>query len=400
MTNKNIPEGFHNAVKDALKEVETIPISPQKDKRLIKSLFVALVIIALMSVTVFACSEIYNIWFKNTGKYSWELNNDEVEFQVAPEYVTLEFDYLPMEFTVLEAPYKYNYNGGFGLSFNLWKMSSVDKSEYKNIINTEAISFSGNTAEILTINNSDAKLALIYFENMGVVVECFYNKKIPQTEIKAILDGLHLVETTADNAIIYDGINPGTSQPWVEDNPSSTKIIEKGDVYSYCNDTVTGAQFTVKVIKSELMDNVNSIDKSYINSNIDISTYVDENGNLKAYERENIVYGDGINSIDIVESVEMVGRKIVAVTLEIENVSSVDGSINTALGLCNNKCNYYTSEPFAVSGQNGKSNRFYFVNVSATEKKTVTIYSLVDDDIDFNDLYILMGNDNCLLSIH
>lgn len=80
MTNKNIPEGFHNAVRDALKEVETIPISPQKDKRLIKSLFVAWVVIALMSVTVFACSEIYNIWFKNTGKYSWELNNDEVEF--------------------------------------------------------------------------------------------------------------------------------------------------------------------------------------------------------------------------------------------------------------------------------------------------------------------------------
>lgn len=400
MTNKNIPEGFHNAVRDALKEVETISISQKKDKRLIKSLFVALVVIALMSVTVFACSEIYNIWFKNTGKYSWELNNDEVEFQVAPEYVTLEFDYLPMEFTVLEAPYKYNYNGGFGLSFNLWKMSSVDKSEYKNIINTEAISFSGNTAEILTINNSDAKLALIYFENMGVVVECFYNKKIPQTEIKAILDGLHLVETTADNALIYDGINPGTSQPWVEDNPSPTKVIEKGDVYSYSNDTVTGAKFTVKVIKSELMDNVNSIDEANINSNIDISKYVDKNGSLKTYERENIVYGDGINSIDMVESVEKIGRKIIAVTLEIENVSSVDGSIYAALRLCNNKCNFYTSEPFAVSGQNGKSNRFYFVNIGATEKKTVTIYSFIDEDIDFNDLYILMENDNCLLSIH
>ncbi len=400
MTNKNIPEGFHNAVRDALKEVEAIPMEHKKDKRLIKSLIVALVVIALMSVTVLACSEIYNIWFKNTGKYSWKLNNDEVEFQDAPEYVTLEFDYLPEEFTLLESPHKYNYKGGFGLSFNLWKMSSVDKSEYKNIISTESMSFAKNPAEILTINNSEAKLALIYFEKMGVVVECFYSKKIPQAEIKAVLDGLHLVETTADNAINYDGINPGTSQPWVEDNPSSPKIIEKGDVYSYCNDAVTGAKFTVKVINSELMDNVNSIDESCINSNIDISTYVDEYGKLKAYERENIVHGDGINSIDMVESVETVGRKIVAVTLEIENVSSVDGSINTALGLCNNKLNCYTLEPFAVSGQNGKSNRFYFVNVSATEKKTVTIYSLVDEDIDFDALYIFMGNDNCLLSIH
>lgn len=70
------------------------------------------------------------------------------------------------------------------------------------------------------------------------------------------------------------------------------------------------------------------------------------------------------------ESLETVGRKVVAVTYEIENL------------------NFIQTESFAISGQDGESGRFYYVPIEAGGKKTVTVYYVVDDDIDFNDLYV------------
>lgn len=383
MSNKNIPQGFHNAVRDAFKEVEAMEKPVKKGTGALKTVITVVLCIMLFSVTAFACNEIYNLWFEKTGDYSGKITTQDIEFQTAPEYVTLEFEYLPQDFTVFEAPYKYHYKGEFGLSFNLWKMSSVDKNEYKNIIATESTTFSGNTAEILTINGSEAKLALIYFENMGVVVECYFNKSIPQQEINAVLNGLSLIETTVDNALVYDGTNDVVSKPWVGESALPVNVCEEAIDY----DIATGAKYKIKIVESNMLDNIRGIDRSYMLEDF-VSEFADENGNLKEYRRENIVYGDGENTLDYVESVETVGRKVVAVTYEIENISDVAGEAYCNLNLCDSKLNFIKTELFAISGQDGESNRFYYVPIEAGEKKTVTVYSVVDDDIDFNDLYV------------
>ena len=179
LLNKNVPSGFHSAIADAFKEVEATHVSAKTTGRALKTVVAVLMCITLVSITAFAANEIYNKWFKKTGEYSGKISVEDISFQSAPDYVNVEFGYLPEEFTEFEAPYKYNYNDVFGISLNLWKMSSVDTNRYKNIIATEETMFGGNQAQILTINGSDAKLALIYFENMGTVVECYYNKNIP-----------------------------------------------------------------------------------------------------------------------------------------------------------------------------------------------------------------------------
>ncbi len=388
--NKNVPSGFHSAMADAFKEVEATQIPVKTGGRAVRTVVAVLMCVTLVSVTAFAANEIYNKWFKKTGEYSGKITTEDVSFQSAPEYVKLEFDYLPEEFTEFEAPYKYNYNGGFGISFNLWKMSSVDTNGYKNITATEETVFGGNQAQILTINGSEAKLALIYFEDMGTVVECYFNKNIPQEEVKAVLNGLRLVETTADNALIYDGTNTGTSQPWVDDAKLPVRVCDFGSVYEYDYDIATGAQYTVKVVKTEVLDNVNGMDKNCIWKDFTKSEYIDENGYLKDYVRENIIYGDGVNTVDVVESTELVGRKIVAVTVEVENVNNTDGEFYSRFPLCNEAAELMKAEQIAVSGQDGTSNRMYFVNMGAGEKKTVTVYNIVDADIDFDDLYVFM----------
>ncbi len=395
LLNKNVPSGFHNAMADAFKEVEATQAPATKTTgRAVKTVVAVLMSITLVSITAFAANEIYNKWFKKTGEYSGKISIEDISFQSAPEYVNFEFGYLPEEFTVLEAPYKYNYNGGFGISLNLWKMSSVDTNRYKNIIATEETMFGGNQAQILTINGSDAKLALVYFEDMGTVVECYYNKNIPQVEIKKVLDGLKLVETTQNNALTYDGSNENSTQPWVDDSKLPVKVCEFGSVYEYDYDIASGAQYAVKVVKTEILDNVNSIDKDCIWKDFKKSEYIDENGYLKDYLRENVIYGDGVNTIDVVESTELVGRKIVAITVEIENVNNADGEFYSRFPLCNEAAELVEAEQIAVSGQDGTSDRMYFVKMGAGEKKTVTVYNIVDADVDFNDLYVFMQYHN------
>ncbi len=379
---RNVPDGFRNAIEETFKELEAV--EPQKKTgKVVKTTIAVLLCIAVVSVSAVACNELYNKWFKKTGEYSGKLSVEGVSFSQAPDYVKLDFGYMPDGFVPSEPPYKYSYNGEFGLSFNLWKMSSVDTNEYSNIVAVENAVFGAKEGEILTISGSPAKLALVYFEDMGTVVECYYNKDIPYEQVKAVLDNVSLVEAGEEDALIYDGTNTGTSQPWVDDTKLPVNVCE--EVFDY--DIGTRARYSVKIVESHILDNIRGIEDGCMLEDF-VCELADENGNLKEYERKNIVHGDGVNTIDYVESVETVGRKIVAVTYEIENVNDITGEFYCNLVLCDSKLSFVQTEAFAVSGQDAKSNKFYYVPIGAGESKTITVYSVVDDDTDFDDLYV------------
>lgn len=379
---KNVPEGFRSAMDDAFREINNEQGSCKKSGRAVKTMVAVLVSLAVVSVSALACNEIYNKWFKKTNEYSGKISNEAVAFVQAPDYVKLSFGYMPEGFEATEPPYKYSYNGEFGISFNLWKMSSVDTNEYKNITDTQNAVFGGNQAQILTINGSEAKLALIYFENMGAVVECWFNKNISYEIIKSVLDNMTLVEASENDSMIYDGTNTGTSQPWVDNTRLPINVCK--EAYDY--DIATWAKYSIKIVDACTLNNIKTIDEGCMLKDF-VSEFADENGDLKEYERENIVYGDGVNAIDRVESAETVGRRVVAITYEIENVNNTAGEFYCNLNLCNSDLSFVQTEAFAVSGQDAKSNRFYYVPVGAGESKTITVYYVVDADIDFDDLY-------------
>ena len=110
----NIPDGFHNAVMDAFKEIDTMSNSKkqQNKTRVLKITAVAAVSAILLSVSAFAYTEISE-WLEKTGRYSATVTNDDIDFNEAPENVKLEFGYLSDDFSVSEAPYKYNYKGRY-----------------------------------------------------------------------------------------------------------------------------------------------------------------------------------------------------------------------------------------------------------------------------------------------
>ncbi|MBR2877179.1 MAG: hypothetical protein IKC01_08570, partial [Clostridia bacterium] len=161
MMNNNVPDGFHNAVREALREIDSMNnININNKNRALKITVVAAITAVLLSVSTFAYTEISG-WLEKTGKYSAVVTNDSSDNIQAPENVKLEFGYLPADFTVFEAPYKYHYKDGTGLSFNIFKTDAPNKREYKNVISTEKTAFGENEAEILTLNENEMNLALI-----------------------------------------------------------------------------------------------------------------------------------------------------------------------------------------------------------------------------------------------
>ncbi len=394
MMNKKVPDSFHNAVTEAIKEVENMNSHKKSNNKILRRTLTVLIAAVLLSCTAFACSEVYNNWFQKTGNYSGKVVATDNEVDI-PDYISFELGYLPegMSVSKTEAPYKYDYNGGFGLSFNFWRVDSLEKNHYKNVVSTESLIVGDKKVEILTINNTDNKTALIYFEDKGVVVECYYNNAIEKADIIKIFENLKLVETTESNAIVFDGTNKDTSLPADYVSPDVIKFYKMGEVCENGFDPMNNASFSVQIIDCKVIDNANSINKENINSSINNEEYIDEDGSIKPYIRENIEYGDGVNTVDTVISSETVQRKMIAVTMNVENISENDGELACSFRLRNKDGEYIATEIFALSGQKNDS-RFYFVQVEAGESKTVTAYYIVDEDVDFNDLYTVIENFN------
>ena len=390
--NTNIPDGFHNAVEDAFKEIDSMSNSNTHPKnRVLKITAVVAVSAVLLSVSAFAYTEISD-WLTKTGRYSATVTNENTDYIKAPEHAKIELGYLPDDFTVSEPPYKYHYKGSSGLSFNIFRIDAENKREYKNIISSEKTQFGENDAEILTLNENEMSLALIYFKNEGVVVECFFNNHIPQTELNKILSNLKVVETTENDAFTYDYESVPHSEFFVEETPKAEKIYKQGEICENGWDFDTDAYYSIKVVKTEVLDTINGINSDDIRSPDEIADVSDSNGSLKGYNREEIIYGDGVNTIDSIKDVTFVERKLVAVTIEATNINNTDGSLFCSTYSLASGDTPITSEAFALTSENDSDSRFYFVSVDANSKKQVTIYYLVDGDVDFNNLCLKVNN--------
>ena len=394
MMNKKVPDSFHNAVTEAIKEVENMNSHKMSNNKVLRRTLTVLIAAVLLSCTAFACSEVYNTWFQKTGNYSGKVEVTDNKANI-PDNISFELGYLPegMSVSKTEAPYKYDYNGGFGLSFNFWRADSLEKNQYKNIVSTESLVVEDKNVEILTINNTDNKLALIYFEDIGVIVECYYNGAIDNGDIIKIIENFKIIETNESNAVVFDGTNKGASLPADYVSSDVVKFYKMGEVCKNGYDMSNNASFSVKIVDCKILDNADSINKENVNPSLEIEKYIDSEGNVKQYVREDVEYGDGVNTLDTIIRSETVERKIVAVTMNIENTCGNDGELACSFRLRNKNGDYVATEIFALSGQKADS-RFYFVKIDAGQSKTLTAYYIVDEDVDFNDVYTVIENFN------
>ena len=124
-----------------------------------------------------------------------------------------------------------------------------------------------------------------------------------------------------------------------------------------------------------------------------LNDVTNSDGTLKGYNREEIIYGDGVNTIDTIKDVKFIERKLVAVTIEATNTNNTAGSLFcSTYDLVDASNTSLIDEAFAIVSENDTDSRFYFVSVDANSQKQVTIYYLVDGDVDFNNLYLQVNN--------
>lgn len=150
-----------------------------------------------------------------------------------------------------------------------------------------------------------------------------------------------------------------------------------------------GFLYTVK--KVEVLDNINSLNKEYFFDEdfAMIQSIVDANGSILSYERENIVYGDGINTLNRLNGTENVNRCFVNVTLEVTNpegnTRNRDDEANVwgqIYFLSELEENPYGIEPIYFDGSDydNKNSHYYFTTIEEGKTLTCHLGYLVDED--------------------
>ena len=381
----------------------------------------AVVAIIFMSVTVFAANTVYDYFVnKNNYKVTLNVNEDTTVNAESPEYVKLEFGYLPDYLIPDDAPYKFGVktesgnDTGSGLTFQLFETDTAKNLEIFYAGSVTECMFGENQGAIVKIDTgieSDGddydKQFLIYFKDFGYVLRCYVSEKISEDEMLKIAENISLVESDKENAFIVDTYIPTTENGGILEPASDfiysytadatvRKIGEAFDVTAY-NGDIDGNDYTLCIKNIEIRDNINGLDVDSFGPTADLEKMVDDNGYFKEYERKTYDYGDGVNSVATIKKTETVGRRIILVDIEVgnnENIANefyIDASVCSISGtLESNKYNSF--EATYISGQNGKSSGFYQIPFVAGEKKTVTYGFIIDADADYSDLMFIVGS--------
>lgn len=417
----DMPTEFHESVVNTFDSLpEQISDASKRRNSPIKIMTLAAAIVVLLTLTGFAANTVYEK-FINKENYKVTLNLDEEPTDIAesPEHVKLNFGYMPDYLSPYDAPYKFGMKTESGddtyseITFQLFKSDLAKELEIFYVGSVTECMFGDNQGAVMKIDTgieSDGdgydKQFLIYFDDFGYVLSCYVSEKISEDEMMKIANGLSLEETDKEHAFIIDTYIPtvdngGIIAPEIGTFSYAADAVvrqlgEEFDILAYNRD-VDGNDYTLSVKSIDIRDNVNGLDYRNFNLAKDMSYYVDENGNLKSYERKIYNYGDGVNSISSIKETETVGRKIILIDIEVTNNEKSANEFYIDAGICSisgtHEANRFNNlEASYISGQDGESGGYYQIPFEAGEKKTVTYGFLIDSDADLNDLMFTIGS--------
>lgn len=417
---------YHKNVVSSFEKLDEQQTLKKHNRSPLKMIAFAAAIIVLMSVTGFAANTVYEKFInKENYKVTLNLNEDFTDTEKStdaaksPEYVKLNFGYMPDYLIPYDAPYKFSTeikeDGTVcsGLTFQLFKSELAKDLVITYVESSAEYMFGENRGAVMHINtgietDGDAydKEFIIYFEEFGYVLRCYVSERISEDEMIKIANGLSLEETDKEHAYILDTYIPTVDNGGIITPEAGTfsyatdavvrQLGETFDIKAYNRD-VDGNDYTICVKNIDIRDNVKGLDSVSFNLAGEISDYVDENGNLKSYERKTYNHGDGVNSISSIKEKETVGRKIVIVDIEVRNNENSANEFCINAGICSisgtHEANRFNNfEASYISGQDGKSSSYNFIPFEAGEKKTVTYGYIIDADADFSDLMFIIGS--------
>lgn len=213
------PETFHSVVLDV---VENVGVETRRKKSPVKIAVLVAAVVMLLSVTGFAANTVYDYFVKKENyKVTLDLNEETTDNVKSPEYVKLNFGYMPEFIDPYDAPYKFSVktqtgeNAPSGLTFQLFKSDLAKKLEIFYVGSVTECMFGKNKGAILKIDtgiesdgDSHDKEFLIYFEEYGYILRCYVSERISEDEMIKIAENISLVESDKENAFIIDTYIP------------------------------------------------------------------------------------------------------------------------------------------------------------------------------------------------
>ena len=213
-------ESFHSAVIDT---VQNIGEEKHKRKSPVKFAVLVAAVVMLLSVSGFAADTVYDYFVKmENNKVIVDLpETTDEKTEKAPDYVKLEFGYMPEFIDPFDAPYKFSVktetgeNAPSGLTFQLFKSDLAENLEIFYVGSVTERMFGKNMGAILKIDtgiesdgDSHDKEFLIYFEEFGYILRCYVSERINEDEMLKIAENISLVEADKENAFIIDTYIP------------------------------------------------------------------------------------------------------------------------------------------------------------------------------------------------
>ncbi len=237
-----MPSSFHRTVINSVNFLGEKSETTVKRKSPFKIGVLAAAIIMLFTVSAFGADRVYDYFIEmkdNVNSAETEDANSFVKFEDnmviidnieesvvenSPEYVRLEFGYMPEYINPYDAPYKFHVvtekgeDSSSGLTFQLFRAEKAKELEIFYVDSVNKCMFGKNTGAVLKIEtgikpDGDCydKQFLIYFEDFGYVLRCYVSERIGEDDMIKIAENINLVESDKENAFIIDTYIPTIS---------------------------------------------------------------------------------------------------------------------------------------------------------------------------------------------
>ncbi|MBE5926510.1 MAG: DUF4367 domain-containing protein [Lachnospiraceae bacterium] len=302
----------------------------------------------LIPTVAFASTKIYQYYNTSVSKEDKKVemvlegNNTEA----GNKYIKLSADF-GQDYSICKegALMHYEYVEGFEAGRNFWyELIKLDNEEMHNIS-----TYDNETVEELKINGRKAvyckknyiegsryetengtikdKTLYIFLEDCGYFIRMTSQKNLSKEEFIALAEKIQITEVDSkENASQYFMYSDALKPDWeLGADDLGLGVKEEVDLSNYHDDsTIDTCGGTVTVESVEILDSVNDLDLSCFIEEVEMNQFWDEEGNLKAYDREVLEFGNGIDSpyCKVVDTVT-INPKLVYVTLRYEGVEAL-----------------------------------------------------------------------------
>ena len=368
---------LHESIEHTLQQLDNTSVERYKKRKTIRRFIIAFAVIASVVAfsTVAYATNLFGLLTEPVGKYGLDMHvvkESTPDTTEKPKNVRLKLGYIPDGYEQIKdengftEPNKYSYGGKpisdrWGFSFLIYTDADSYNVTETYIVESEEKTVNGHKIVFMTQqfedNGNKQYLAAKYFDDWDAVVVGYC---VNQGELAKIMECLDLEEDTeyVEPETIDLGDDPYADYAFsMEDE---TRQYHLGETFIWSGQIVEApspaycfkdgeCEITVKSVKEN--DGIKGLEKNNLLAPDDTewyARYFNSDGSLKTpYNRTDIEYGDGIDSLGHSKSQE-VNRHFYLVTVEVKN-GSFTGQFMTHVGgtlyqeqHCENGADIYT----------------------------------------------------------